>query len=543
MLAAAVAAAQAFNVRRRELVVGGALAIGGAAAQAQTVLGAQPGSTAPATPAAANPQKAWLDDKIGAGFSRIVIARWGDGVMPSAPPFNPSAMNTAQADGQFPYDGVLAGMISPPPAEDGIPRLVMVVATPDIPARMVFPSGQDQPLIAGRMQGVTVMNLQYLGGRWVTVDGGYQSRRLSDSVLCAISGPAAAQVGNTVQGVLAPAAGCPTPWSSVLLAEDHTARWLKRLADVGYGYGDPAQAARFGWLVELKALDPNNIPVKRTALGRIPRGGVAATQTQDGRPVVFFTQNAAAGALFRFVAATNATDGSALDSGQLSVAQISGVNINWVNLGTDVPTLAGLAGAAQAAGAEMFDSPGGLALSADGSTLYMACSGNPDRASPDALNPRAGDDNGHVVVFAISGGDVTASTFGAGLALVAGNPATAQGTQYPDGSNCWLRKPRTLSLDKNGQLWIGTDQGGDTSRTADGLFILPQDGPLQMAYLAPVGAAIGGAAFDPGTHTVFGMVRHPGATPGASFFNPTTRWPTLRPNMPPQSTVVGLVSA
>jgi secreted PhoX family phosphatase len=62
-----------------------------------------------------------------------------------------------------------------------------------------------------------------------------------------------------------------------------------------------------------------------------------------------------------------------------------------------------------------------------------------------------------------------------------------------------------------------------------------------MAYLAPVGAAIGGAAFDTATRTVFGMVRHPGATPGATFDTPATRWPTLLPNMPPQSTVIGLV--
>jgi len=39
------------------------------------------------------------------------------------------------------------------------------------------------------------------------------------------------------------------------------------------------------------------------------------------------------------------------------------------------------------------------------------------------------------------------------------------------------------------------------------------------------------------------MVRHPGATPEASFNFPATRWPTLLPNMPPQSTIVGLVSA
>ena len=42
-------------------------------------------------------------------------------------------------------------------------------------------------------------------------------------------------------------------------------------------------------------------------------------------------------------------------------------------------------------------------------------------------------------------------------------------------------------------------------------------------------AAIGGAAFDVPSKTVFGMVRHPGATPAASFDQPATRWPPLLP--------------
>lgn len=505
--------------------------LGGTAARAQTALPpAPPAGTQPALPG----------DLIGPGFSRIVIARWGDLVQPGTPPFTPGALTVDQADGQFPYDGVIAGLIATPLAQDGIPRLVMVVATAEIPARMVFAPGQDRPAVAGRMQGATVLNLQFLGGRWVTVDGGYQTRRISDSTLCWISGPAAAAVGSSVQGVLAPETGCAAPWGNVLLAEGDATAWLARLAKVG-DYADPAQAARFGWVVEFNPLDPDSIPVKRTALGRVPRGGVLATQTKDGRPVVFFTQDAAAGALFRFVAATNATDGTALDSGTLSVAVLAGNGIGWTALGSDNPTLVGLAGAAVAAGAEIFDAPGGLALSADGGSLYMACGGNGARAAADALNP--GTPNGHIVAFTLPGGDVTAKNFAAGLALVAGDPAVAEGTQYPDGSTAWLRKPRTLGVDVSGRLWIGTDQGGDTSQGADGLFILNSSGPLELAYLAPKGAAMGGAAFDAGSHTTFGMVRHPGATPEASYNYPATRWPTLQPNMPPQSTIVGLVEA
>ena len=135
----------------------------------------------------------------------------------------------------------------------------------------------------------------------------------------------------------------------------------------------------------------------------MPRGGLAATQTKDGRPVVFFTEDAPAGALFRFVAATAATDGTALDSGTLSVAKLSGNGIIWADLGNDVPTLVGLAGAAQSAGAEIFDAPGGLALSADGDTLYMACAGNACAHIAGCAEPRALRRYGHIIAFAIPG--------------------------------------------------------------------------------------------------------------------------------------------
>ncbi len=285
----------------------GGLAV--ASARAQSALGTS------ALPSPPNMQAAKLYDTVGNGFNRIVIARWGDGVLPNAPPFNPNPLTGEQADSQFPYDGVIAALINPPPAQDGIPRKVLVVATPDVPARMVFPGGVDNPDVAGREQGITIINLQYLGGRWATVDGGYQSRRIADGTLCQMSGPAAAALGGTVQGVLAPQGGCATPWGNVLLGEGDAGPWLTRLAGVGYGYADPAQAPRFGWVVDLNPLNPLDIPIKRTALGRISRSGLVATQTKDGRPVVFFTQDDPAGFLFRFIAATNATDGTALDFG------------------------------------------------------------------------------------------------------------------------------------------------------------------------------------------------------------------------------------
>jgi secreted PhoX family phosphatase len=525
-------------MRRRALLAGVSFgAMFGACAHAQSELG---------TPASSASQAPGLGDTVYPGYSRYVLARWGDAVLPDAPPFTPAAPSQDQADTQFPYDAAIAGLVVPPPAQDGIRRLVMALANPDAPPRMVFPGGVDIPAVAGKLQGATVLNLQYQG-HWLTVDGGYQSRRITDGTLCQISGPAASAIGATVQGVLTPQGGCATPWGTVLFAEGDAGPWLQRLAGTGYGYADPADAPRFGWIVELNPLDPLAFPVKRTALGRFARAAVAAALTPDGRPVIFMSQDSHDGFLVRFIAATNATDGTALDSGTLAVAQINDDQINWINLGTDIPSLVGALDAAAAAGGSPFDSPAGIAIG--GGKIYVACRGNPTRDPLDtnALNPRAGDDNGHILVFHPPNGDLTATTFDGEVAIAAGNPATASFTQYTQGSGAWFKNPRTLNLDHGGNLWIGTDQRGKVSDTADGLFVMQTGGPskylVNAAYLAPVGAAVGGAAFDAPSRTVFAMVRHPGATPAATFDNPATRWPTLRPAMPPQSTLIGLISA
>lgn len=530
-----------FNLLKRRSLLGGIsiAALGLTKASAQSAL---------APPPPPNPQAARLDDVVFNNARRLTIARWGDAVLPDAPNFNPNPLTIGQASTQFPYDASIAGLITPALAEDNIPRLVMVLANPAAPARMIFPGGTDNPAVAGKLQGGTILNLQYQGGRWDVVAGGYQSRRLTDGTLCQITGPAAAAIGGTVQGLLAPQAGCATPWGSVLFAEGDAAPWLSRLAGTDYGYGDPVNAPKFGWVTEVNPLDPGAIPAKRTALGRFAKSAIAAGQSHDGRAVIFIAQDDPAGMVFRFITAGTATDGTALDTGTLAVARIDQNNITWVDLPGDSASLIGCLGVAASAGGSAFDAPGGIAIG-PGGVVYLACGGNKARGADqiNALNPRAGDDNGHIIVLGADGGDLTARHFTGNLAIVAGNPATAALTQYTAGSNGWFRKPRTLSLDALGQLWIGTDQRGDTSQTADGIYIMQTAGPSKYltttAYLAPVGAAIGGVAFDAATHVNFAVVRHPGATPGASFNAPATRWPTLAPGMPPQTTIIALSGA
>ncbi len=486
-----------------------------------------------------------LDDQPAKGWSRDVLIRWGDPVLPGAPNFEPYRPSIAAAEAQFGWDAIIAGVVSPPPTPDGVRRLVLVAAHPDVWPRMAFPNERRDPRISGKMQGVSIINLSHRGGRWVTVYGGYQSRRITDGTLCRLTGPATNALGHSVQGVLAPGIGCVTPWGTVLVPEGNASAWIQQLGDSMPWFAKPGAGFRFGWVVEIDALNPLSFPAKRTALGRFPRSGVACGVARDGTPVVFMTEARPFGRLFRFKGALlPGSPVNALDVGVLSVARVDEDGITWYDLPDGLPSLTATDSVARQG--SRFDAPGGMVISHEGQ-VFMACTGNRGRGKDqiDRLNPRAGNGDGHIVVFTPSGGDLGNRHFAGRVILLGGRRRGEGADAYPLASTVWLRKPRTLSVDATGAIYVGTDQRGAADEFANGLFRLSiadngQAAGLAEVYRVPVGSALGGSASDYVSRTVFAAVRHPGATRDASFANPATRWPTFRRAMPPQTTVVTL---
>lgn len=509
---------------RRGLLAGAVtLAAAPAAAQVTTL-------NLPAMPLATRP-----DDWVAPGHTRQALIRWGDRVAFDAPAWDARNPTPAAAAAQFGWDGRLAGLVAPPPAADGVPRLVLAVAHPEVDPAMAWPGGSDRPALAAAMQGASLLNLERVGGAWVVVDGGFQSRRLGADTLCRWSGPAAATSG--VQGLLAPAGGCPTPWGSLLLAEGEPEPWLRRLRELDPRWRD---AARFGWVAELDPLDPNAVPVKRSALGRIGAVAVAAGRTAEGRAVVFLADGRPMGFLYRFVSAAPA-GGDSLDAGTLAAARVEGEAVRWMALPADA--LMDPAGAADAAGATRFDTPAALVLDPRRPRLLLACRRGTTRsaAQVDALNPRPGPNPGHVVELS---GELGAERMAARPLFLAGTPAEGGSYGRDQPAAALPRHPATLALDRQGRLWIGTDRGGEPGPAPDGVFACDLDGPgrglVFPLYAAPRGAGIGGALPTPDAEALLVMVRTPGAEPGAGFDRPATRWPEFQPRIPPRSTLVAI---
>lgn len=433
------------------------------------------------------------DDTVAPGWRREMLIRWGDRVTFDAPPFDPRQLDAEGAATQFGWDARIAGLVLPPPAADGVPRAVLAVAHPTVNPAMAFPGGVDRPAVAAMLQGASLVNLELQRGRWITVDGGFQARRLTASTFCRATGPGAGELGSAVRGVLAPAGGAVTPWGTLLLAEGDPGPWSARLAEFGRGLV-------FGWLVELDPLDPQSIPAKHTALGRYPKADAAAARARDGRAVIFVAEQNPGGHLFRFVSTGPAT-GEALSAGALFAARREGARLAWLPL----PEGAAAAplDAARAAGATAFEDPRGLAWDARGNRL-LACGG----FGLLALSPEGGD------------------------------PAAPAMAVQPMGSPA-LGRAVAVGTDARGRVLLSTGSGGVVGPRAEALWLLEGAGATAL-YGAPRAADLGGAAVSPDGGTIFAAVRHPGAEPGASFDRPATRWPEFTAGRPPRSAVVSL---
>jgi hypothetical protein len=509
-------------------VIGRRALLAGAAIGAPALIGTPPALAQrlpPPVPAAPpGPLSVRPDDWVAPGHARHVLIRWGDRVTFDALPWDPRNPTEDAAAAQFGWDGRLAGLAVPPLGADGIPRLVLAVVHPQVDPAMAWPGGRDRPAVAAAMQGASLLNLEKAGHGWVVVDGGFQSRRLGANTLCRWTGPAAAAPG--VVGVLGLEGGCATPWGSLLLTEGEPFTWLNRLGSLDTRWQD---ARRFGWVVELDPFDPQSVPAKRSALGRIGAVAVAATRAADGRAVVFMADGRGMGFLYRFVSARPAEEPDALDAGTLYVARAGAGALQWAALPPD--SAADPARAAESAGATPFDTPSALALDQDGRRLVLACRAGVSRQASqvDGLNPRPSPHAGHVIELL---GDPAAPRMEARLLF--------ESSAAPD----MPRYPASLAVDGRSRLWIGTDRAGRPGPAADAVFVCDLDGPARgvprPAYAAPRAAGIGGAATTPGEDAALVLVRTPGAEPGASFDRPATRWPAFEARTPPRTALVAL---
>ena len=456
-----------------------------------------------------------LDDVPASGLKRDLLIQWGDRVAYDAPTFAPLAPNLAAAEAQFGWDTRVVAALASPRVEDGIPRAVLAVGHPTLDPAMAFADGRDRPEVAGAMQGASLINIQRRGGVWMAIEGGYQMRRLHARTLCRLGG-----AGGSARGVFGVTGGSATPWGSLLLSEGEGAAWARRQPG--------AEASQAGHVVELDPFEPQSVPVKRSALGRLGARDVAAALATDGRAVVFLADGREGGLLWRFVSDGQAQEPNALDQGTLYAARFEAGALRWIAL----PANAEPYGAAVARGANSLGRPMALALDPNGARLWLTL-----REIP--RNPA-----GAVVEILFAARDTAGDTAIVENLMEGRLPPRVRQGREPALVPAWPASPSSLAHDGAGNLLVGTAQPLRDSALPDALYILPLEGPARgeprLAYAVPMGAALGGVAAVPGAATWIAGVAHPGAGMGAQFAIPRSRWPHFRDGEPPRGGVVAL---
>ncbi|MDP2247496.1 MAG: PhoX family phosphatase, partial [Nitrosomonadales bacterium] len=273
---------------------------------------------------------------------------------------------------------------------------------------------------------------------------------------------------------------------------------------------------RFGWVVEINPWNPGSEPVKRTALGRFKHEGATVAMDDNGRVALYMGDDERNEYVYKFVCANKfkanspAANRDMLDNGILYVGKFNAdgtgvwIPLIWGQNGltpengfdsqADVVIKARQAG--DRVGATMMDRPEWAAVHPTTGEVYLTLTNNNRRGSKtasvnspdgstsaatanpvvDAANPRSDNDYGHIIRWREADGRVDATSFEWDIFVQCGDKTTAktlagsytagefggQSVGYAGNINGDdYGAPDGMWFDRDGRLWIQTDQAGD----------------------------------------------------------------------------------
>ena len=425
--------------------------------------------------------------------------------------------------------------------------------------------------------GVSVVEIRYNGKEWALVRPSRFARRLTASTPMSFGGPAKGSAwlktgldpsGETPLGTLNNCSHGVTPWGTYLTGEENwdtyfnglrepTAdqkRYGVRLGGRGYRWHEhdprfdvslhPNEPHRFGWVVEVNPMDPNHVPVKRTALGRFKHEGATVHLSRDNRAVVYMGDDERFEYVYKFVSKNKVRPGGfepnkhVLDEGALYVLKIAetGNKGEWVLLEQGKNGLTSDKGfssqadvvvrcrqAADTVGATTMDRAEWIAVHPNTGMVYVALTNNGERGKPGSpdvnpANPRANNVFGQILQIEEEGGDAASTVCAWGHFVLAGNPpseAAGGGKRDVFGS------PDGVVVDARGVMWICTDVSTSTINKGayagmgnnQLLAANPMTGEIRRFLTGPRGCELTATVLSPDLRTLFVNIQHPGETP------------------------------
>lgn len=567
---------------------------------------------------------------VAADHNADVLIRWGDALKPGLPAFDPHTLDAQGQLGRFGYNNDYIGFVPLPYGSGASDHGLLCVNHEYTNDELMFPglpAGDDNVAAAlseaqvktcMAAHGNSIVEIQRDGkGNWSVVTGSPFNRRISTlETAIRFTGPAAGHPrlatstdpeGRTVTGTVNNCAGGITPWGTYLTCEEninyyfggeansaseaenyqrmgipaeHPYPWHRYVPRFDIGQ-EPNEPNRFGWVVEIDPLDPTQMPVKRTALGRFKHEGCENAPTNDGRLALYMGDDQRFEYAYKFVTRdkfdtkNREANRTLLDNGTLYVARFEEDGSGrWLALihgqnGLDATNgflsqadvLIEARRAADILGATPLDRTEDVQPNPLTKKVYFSLTNNSRRATANlnGPDPRPANIWGQIMELTPGLDDHGSDHFTWDLLVLCGNPknpATGASWNKNITENGWFACPDNLAVDAKGRLWVATDQGDDwagTTGTADGIWGLETQGEGRgtghMLFRVPVGAEMCGPCFTPDGTTFFVAVQHPasdgtgefkGFERKSTFEDPATRWPDFKPDMPPRPSVLAI---
>ncbi|MBI1396432.1 MAG: DUF839 domain-containing protein [Betaproteobacteria bacterium] len=532
------------------------------------------------------------------GYVAEVLFAWGDPVS-NGPAFAQDASQSAEdqaLQAGMHHDGMHYFPLPPDPGERN--RGLLAVNHEYTDDGLLHPDGM-KTWTAAKVRksqmahGVSIIEIRQRGDRrWEVVRPSRHARRITAATPMRLSGPAAGHErlrtaadpdGSRVLGTLNNCSNGWTPWGTYLTCEENFYAYFVNRGRIpadqqrygitanGFGYrwhehddrfdaaAHPNEPNRFGWVVEIDPFDPDSVPVKRTALGRISHEGAVPAIARDGRVVVYLGDDQRNEYLYKFVSRGRydpeggRANRDLLDEGTLYVARFdddgTGRWIPLVHGGNGLTPEHGFRDqaevlirtrqAADRVGATMMDRPEWIAVQPGTGHVYCSLTNNnhrggttgnaPDgttrsgsaRPPVDAANPRPDNVFGHIVRWREDRDDASATTFAWDVFVQCGDPGSADPARRGNVQGDQFANPDGLWFDPDGRLWIETDissrelgigefavMGNNAMLCAD-----PATGLVHRFLTGPRGCEITGLTQPQDQRTLFVNIQHPGESP------------------------------
>ena len=294
-------------------------------------------------------------------------------------------------------------------------------------------------------------------------------------------------------------------WFTASQTDDRLTRWNISASGATAADDWRNEPNTFGYNLEVDPLDPASVPAKRVAMGRFAHEGAVFGRVRAGKPVACYQGcDSRNEYIYKFVSAANwnsadvgggmAAGNKYLDEGKLYAAKFNSDGTGqWLELNISNPAIANYSAykfasqadvyvnarhAADAVGATKMDRPEWGAVNPANGDIYFTLTNNSSSnrtpSKVDAANPRSykdadgrggsGNPNGHIIRFAETADEPTATTFRWDIFLFGSEEDAPQSVNVSGlkASNSFSSPDGLWFSPSTGICWIQTDDGAYT---------------------------------------------------------------------------------